>query len=132
MNHPLSSARATTSQERDVSCLAALELLGAEERRPEFEVRIAGASNYLFESIRAVEATGKPFRVKITGSNLLEGLTVLIGGDPTPWTNVVRPSDSTVVLKKGQLLRDRFPKGAPVTVRVVNPDGGSVEAVLVR
>lgn len=81
--------------------------------------------------VRALEVSGKPFRVRIDGTNFQVGVAVYIGSDATPWPTVKRKSETRLILK-GAGLKSRFPRGASVAVRVVNPDGGSDTASMVR
>lgn len=82
-------------------------------------------------SIRAL-AGGKPFRIKIVGSNFQPGVVVFIGADTSPWPNVKLKSGTSITLKGGKALKARFPKGTPVTLRIVNPDGGQATTSLTR
>ena len=81
--------------------------------------------------VRALEVSEKPFRVRIDGTNFQVGVAVYIGSDATPWPTVKRKSETRLILK-GAGLKSRFPRGASVAVRVVNPDGGSDTASMVR
>ena len=86
--------------------------------------------------VNAVVKVTAPFRLKLLGSNLQDGLSVTIGG--TLWgttadpTRVKRKSASAVLLKKGASLKALFPAGTPVPVRVVNPDGGETTVIYTR
>jgi hypothetical protein len=86
--------------------------------------------------VNAVVKVTAPFRLKLLGSNLQDGLSVTIGG--TLWgttadpTRVKRKSASEVLLKKGASLKALFPAGTPVPVRVVNPDGGETTVIYTR
>lgn len=83
-------------------------------------------------AIRALERPGKPFRIKLTGSDFIPGARVYIGDDPSPWTPTVVKSGSTVILKGGESLAERFPTGTTVFVRISNPDGGEDFAAITR
>lgn len=83
-------------------------------------------------SIASLVKSGKPYRVKITGSNLQPGVQVFIAADATPWSGVKRKSDSQLILTKGPSLETRFPAGTPVQIRLVNPDGGQATATFTR
>lgn len=74
--------------------------------------------------VESLVVTGKPYRVKITGANFAVGAQVFIGADTTPWPTVKYKNSATLIVKKGDALKAKFPKRVPVTVRVVNPDGG--------
>lgn len=82
--------------------------------------------------VKALTVPGKPFRIRISGTNLQAGAQVFIGADATPWPNVKYKNATRIVLKKGKTLKSRFPKGVPVTIRVVNPDGGEATATFTR
>lgn len=73
-----------------------------------------------------------PFRLRITGSNFKAGVTVFIATDATPWPNVKVKDPGTIILRKGSALKDRFPKGVPVLIRVVNTDGGTAMSTFTR
>lgn len=68
---------------------------------------------------------GSPFRIKIIGTNFQENLKVKING--TEWPQVIRKSDTTIVLKGGSSLKSAVPRGVQTTFTIINPDGGSVE-----
>jgi cyanophycinase len=65
-----------------------------------------------------------PFRVRLSGSGFQPGAAVFIGDDPAPWAGVVEKGPDVLVLKKGKPLKEKFPRGSPVRVRLRNPDGG--------
>jgi uncharacterized repeat protein (TIGR01451 family) len=67
---------------------------------------------------------GKPYRIRLDGTNFQTGLSVYIGTDPTPWPSVKYKSATRLILK-GSALKSRFPRGQMVQIRVVNPDTGS-------
>jgi hypothetical protein len=71
------------------------------------------------------------FQVAIAGTGFDLGIRAYIGNDATPWPTLVRRSDLSVVLA-GTGLKRRFPKGAPVGVRLVNPDGGEATVTVIR
>ena len=48
------------------------------------------------------------------------------------WPSVKMKDSATLTLKKGSTLKSRFPKGVPVTLRVVNPDGGQASMSYTR
>lgn len=82
------------------------------------------------DSVTALAKPGKPFRIKITGTNLQPGVAVSIGG--TPWGGVKRKSETQLLLTKGASLEALFPVGRPVDILVVNPDGGVARATFTR
>jgi hypothetical protein len=67
---------------------------------------------------------GGPFRVRLSGSGFQPGAAVFIGDDPAPWAGVAEKGPDALVLKKGKPLKEKFPRGRPVRVRLRNPDGG--------
>lgn len=67
---------------------------------------------------------GKPYRIRLDGTNFQPGLSVYIGTDSAPWPSVKYKSATRLILK-GSALKSRFPRGQMVQIRVVNPDTGS-------
>lgn len=67
---------------------------------------------------------GKPYRIRLDGTNFQPGLSVYIGTDSAPWPSVKYKSATRLILK-GSALKSRFPHGQMVQIRVVNPDTGS-------
>jgi uncharacterized repeat protein (TIGR01451 family) len=65
-----------------------------------------------------------PFRIRLRGTNFQPGIQVFIGDDTTPWPDVKYKDTTQITLRRGANLKARFPKGVPVVIRVVNPDGG--------
>lgn len=82
-------------------------------------------------AISSLVIEGKPYRIRITGSNFQPGVQVFVAMDATPWPKVKYKNTSTLILK-GSDLKQRFPKGVAVQVRVVNPDTGFDSATFVR
>ncbi len=82
--------------------------------------------------IGAVTKMPSPFRIKITGSHFLTGVTVTLGGDAEPWPNAQRKRDGQILLKSGATLKSRFPSGQAVTLTVRNPDGGTATGTYTR
>jgi len=73
-------------------------------------------------TITSVTKATDPFKLHIYGSNFKPGCVVKINGAQVPTTTY---KDSThVVAKKGSALKNMCPKGTPVKITVVNPDGG--------
>ena len=75
--------------------------------------------------ISNVSKQGSPFRLIISGSKFQSDAMVYIGDDQNPWTNMKYKSASQILLKGGTGLKNLFPKGVPVKIKVVNGDGGS-------
>ena len=67
---------------------------------------------------------GKPYRIRLDGTNFQPGLRVYVGTDSAPWPSVKYKSATRLILK-GSALKSRFPRGQMVQIRVVNPDTGS-------
>ncbi len=82
-------------------------------------------------AVSSLVVEGKPYRIRITGSNFQPGVQVFVGTDVTPWPSVKYKNTTTLILK-GSGLKARFPKGVAVQVRVVNPDTGSDSLTFVR
>ena len=92
-----------------------------------FGVAIAGAPQVpppVVDSVTGLVSAGKPYRVKIVGSNFQSGAAVYIGGSSTEWANVKRKGDTQLLLRKGSALEAVFPAGVATEIRIVNPDGG--------
>ena len=76
-------------------------------------------------TISSVQKLSNPFRLKISGSNFHSDLKVYIGGDSNAWEYIKYKSSSEIVLRGGNALKSKFPKGVPVEIKIVNGDGGS-------
>ena len=74
-------------------------------------------------TISKIQKLSGPFRLKIFGSNYQNDTSVFIGNDASPYDNVKIKSDSLIVLGGGSSLKEKFPKGVPVQIKVVNGDG---------
>ncbi|MGC8764160.1 MAG: PKD domain-containing protein [Acidobacteriota bacterium] len=83
-------------------------------------------------TITAVTKGPAPFKLRIGGTNFQEGVSVFLGSDTTPWSPVTRKGDTLLVVKGGNALKARFPRGQPVSIRVRNPDGGEATATYTR
>jgi hypothetical protein len=82
--------------------------------------------------VSSVVKAGSPFRLKVYGGNLQDGIQVFLGASPSAWVLVSRKSDTKIVIKKGSALKALFPKGVPVAIRLLNPDGGEAFATYTR
>lgn len=71
-----------------------------------------------------IERSGKPFRVRIDGSNFQPGAVVFLDNDDEAWPNFKHSTPTQIVLKGGSTLSDRFPEGRDVVIRVENINGG--------
>ncbi len=78
-----------------------------------------------------LEQPGKKYRIRVEGTNFQPGLSVYIGSDTTPWRKA-KLTARGITLGSGRALKDRFPPGISVSVRVVNPDGGSASLGFTR
>jgi PKD repeat protein len=74
--------------------------------------------------ISGIKKLDEPFRIEIDGSSFAPGVRVFIGTSTTPWPYTTLHGSTQIILS-GSTLSNHFPRGARVTVRVVNPDGGS-------
>jgi hypothetical protein len=82
--------------------------------------------------IGSISKRTDPFRLVIKGSNFQSSILVYIGEDTTPWQDTRRKDSQTIRLGAGALLKSRFPKGTAVSIRLVNPDGGSATGSFTR
>lgn len=73
-------------------------------------------------AIIAVKSLTSPFRLKVTGADFQNGCSVTVDGAPAP--EVVFKDPASLVVKGGSNLKALLPKGVPVCIQVVNPDGG--------
>jgi len=64
-----------------------------------------------------------PFGIKVTGSNLQDGVQVSING--SPWTNVLWKNTGKIKILGGKALKAVVPKGTTTQFTFLNPDGGS-------
>jgi PKD repeat protein len=74
-----------------------------------------------------IKKVAPPFRIVATGSNLQNGIQVTING--APWPNVLWKTPGKIKIQGGAALKSAAPKGVPVTLKFVNPDGGEVTTV---
>lgn len=72
-------------------------------------------------TITGAQALSNPFRLSILGSGFQIGCKVEIDGSPSPKTSYKSPSQ---VVAGGGGLKALVPKGSPVHLVLVNPDGG--------
>jgi uncharacterized repeat protein (TIGR01451 family) len=82
-------------------------------------------------SVAKLVVAGKPYRIKISGSNFQTGAQVFVGADATPWPSV-KNKGNTMLILKGDTLKSAFPKGVPTQIKVVNPDGGQANTTFTR
>jgi hypothetical protein len=84
------------------------------------------------DRVTAVDVVGKAFKMKLSGSEMQPGMRVFIGSDGVEWTNTRFKRNSLFVLKGGEALKEWFPAGVEVPIRLVNPDGGETFVTFVR
>ena len=82
--------------------------------------------------ISQITSLKRPYRLMISGERFAPGASVFIGGDSVAWPTVTVGGPTSISLGGGKLLKARFPKGASVTIRVVNPDGGEASGLFTR
>lgn len=83
-------------------------------------------------TVSSVKKAVDPFRLIIEGKNFKEGISAYIGADPTPWPYYSYKNAEKYVIKGNKTLKALFPKGVPVTITLVNPDGGTVYTSFTR
>jgi len=66
---------------------------------------------------------GRPFRLKVYGSNFQPGAWVYIDGLPAP--KVKFKHSGLIVAKKGRRLKAMCPRGVEVCIQVINPSGNT-------
>ena len=74
-------------------------------------------------SISSVSKLRSPFRLSLTGGGFLPGAWVYINGASVPGVSFKGPSNLKV--KGGAALKAMLPKGQPVCITVMNPNGGT-------
>jgi|WetSurMetagenome_2_1015567.scaffolds.fasta_scaffold11401_1 hypothetical protein len=74
-------------------------------------------------SIASVNKMSSPFRLGLSGGGFLPGAQIYIDGVRTPGVSYKSPSQ--MVAKGGDALKAMLPKGQPVCITVVNPNGGT-------
>jgi len=82
-------------------------------------------------TVTAVRQQAKPLKIRIDGTNFVNGLKVYIGTDSVPWPSVEFVSSKRIVLV-GTGLAARFPLGIAINIRIVNPDGQWVATTFTR
>ncbi len=75
--------------------------------------------------ISLIKKASSPFHLVVTGSNLQNGVQVLITG--SPWSTVTSKSTSKLIIGGGSVLKAKVPKGVPTQFRFINPDGGAAD-----
>jgi PKD repeat protein len=82
-------------------------------------------------TISGVTALSDPFRIRIDGTGFAQGVKVYIGSSTTAWANTRWVSAQRLQLSGSGLSR-QFPRGRAMTIRVVNPDGGTASRSFTR
>ncbi len=82
--------------------------------------------------ITSFQKLGSPFRLKMIGTNFHSDATIYIGTNTDEWTNFKYKSQGQIVLKGGASLKEKFPKGIPVDIKIVNGDGGNATLSYIR
>jgi lysyl endopeptidase len=75
--------------------------------------------------VNSVSKAANPFRLIFQGSNFSSGIDAYIGSDVGPWPKLSYKSSSKFILKGGDSLKQKFPKGTPVQIKLVNDDGAT-------
>ena len=82
--------------------------------------------------INSVKKSPSPFRLIVQGSNIQSDVKVYIGNDEIPWPDISYRNATRIILKKGNRLKSKFPKGVSVDIMLVNGDGGTATFVYTR
>lgn len=82
--------------------------------------------------ISSIKKIANPFRLIVKGKDIDSRIAVYIGSDTTPWSGVSYKGSTKIVIKKGAILKQRFPKGVAVPITFVNPDGGTTICAFTR
>jgi uncharacterized repeat protein (TIGR01451 family) len=125
----ITAAPATTVSPSATASTTALDLDGLDDTATDV---VAVTDPIMPPVIATITKVSEPFKLKLNGANYQTGIQVFIGADTSPWPDVKFKSPNLVVLRGDSLLKARFPKGTPVTITLVNPDGGSTAAVYIR
>jgi len=72
--------------------------------------------------VASVTKGSDPFRITLNGTNFQPGCVVKVSGTAANGTQVYK--SSVQLVQKGDSLKSQLPKGTPVAITVVNPDGG--------
>jgi hypothetical protein len=90
----------------------------------------------VLDHIQAITRPDRPFKLKFYGTDFLPGMRVFLQNDQfdqeVEWTNTRLKNSGLFVLKGGDALLQMFPEGVPVTLRLVNSDGGETTATFTR
>ena len=80
---------------------------------------------------KIVKRTG-PFRLRLHGNNFQQGIDIFIGGDPVNWRGMRYKNGRLIIIDGGESLKNLFPKDVPVSIKLVNPDGGETTGNFTR
>jgi hypothetical protein len=83
-------------------------------------------------SVSSVTGGGSPWKLTIQGANFRPGIQAFIGSDAQPWETMKYKSATLLKLKGGKTLKNRFPLGEAVSIRLVNGDGTFVVTSFTR
>ncbi|MCX7831036.1 MAG: hypothetical protein N2445_08275, partial [Acidobacteria bacterium] len=83
-------------------------------------------------AIISVTKKADPFRLVLNGANFRNGFSVYIGDSSTPWGKTAYIDGTKVLLKGGDSLKSKFPKGVPTLIRFFNSDGRGCEITYTR
>jgi hypothetical protein len=80
----------------------------------------------------SVTKKGDPFRLTLNGANFRKAFSIFIGDSSTAWAKTAYIDGTKVSLKGGTALKNLFPKGTPVLIRIFNEDGRGSEIMYTR
>lgn len=95
-------------------------------------LRTAALLCYNGPSIISVTKKTDPFRLVLNGANFRNNFSVYIGDSSKPWTKTAFIDGTKVILKGGNSLKSKFPKGVPTLIRLFNSDGRGCEITYTR
>ena len=72
--------------------------------------------------ISSMAKSGSPFKITVRGGNFQDGCRVFINGEE--WTNITRSGGDKIVIKGGNALKKKVPKGTLTIFEFLNPDSG--------
>jgi len=72
-------------------------------------------------NVRKKRASGHNFKVIVKGVNFDAGISIFVGGEP--WSNFTLNNNSKINLFGGSTLKNAFPVGTMVPIRLLNSDG---------
>lgn len=83
-------------------------------------------------NIHSISLLSDPFRLKVSGSGFQNGIKVFIGEETDPWEQVEWKNDGKIIIKGGNILKNKVPKGVETTFTFINPDGGKISYKYIR